>query len=98
MFERDTPQNWDACTCHWLHAWLDFAELMECIPSGDTEIHHLETSKPLEFSNLKVHESGPLRASLVADIAYGQSKIWVEVRRDSAKRTVRFGSNGLSLT
>ncbi|KAG9009030.1 Glycoside hydrolase, 38 vacuolar alpha mannosidase [Tulasnella sp. 427] len=44
----------------------------------DTEIHHLETSKPLEFSNLKVQEVGPLRASLAADIAYGQSKIWVE--------------------
>ncbi|KAG8972660.1 Glycoside hydrolase, 38 vacuolar alpha mannosidase [Tulasnella sp. 425] len=58
----------------------------------DTEIHHLETSKPLEFSNLKVHESGPLRASLVADIAYGQSKIWVEISLDATSATTQANS------
>ncbi|KAG8964143.1 Glycoside hydrolase, 38 vacuolar alpha mannosidase [Tulasnella sp. 408] len=58
----------------------------------DTEIHHLETSKPLEFSNLKVHEAGPLRASITADIAYGQSKVWVEISLDATSATTQANS------
>lgn len=49
--------------------------------TSDVEIHHLETPHPLKFSNLRVAENGPLRASIDADASYGDSKIQVTVRR-----------------
>jgi len=58
----------------------------------DTEIHHLETSRPLEFSNLKVLESGPLRAIVAADVPYGQSKISVEISIDATPATTQGNS------
>lgn len=45
----------------------------------DVEIHHLETVQPLEFSNISVLSQGPLRASVKAEVKYGQSTIAVTV-------------------
>ena len=47
--------------------------------SQDVEIHHLETAKPLEFSNISVVSQGPLRASVKAEVRYGQSTVSVTV-------------------
>ena len=47
--------------------------------SQDVEIHHLETAKPLEFSNITVVSQGPLRASVRAEVRYGQSTVSVTV-------------------
>ncbi|KAI9449033.1 glycosyl hydrolases family 38 N-terminal domain-containing protein [Lactarius psammicola] len=41
----------------------------------DVEIHHLEKAQRLNFTNVKVVASGPLRASVVTDVVYGKSKI-----------------------
>ena len=41
----------------------------------DVEIHHLETPHPLKFTNVKVSENGPVRASVVAEVKYGKSTI-----------------------
>ncbi|KAG8908987.1 Glycoside hydrolase, 38 vacuolar alpha mannosidase [Tulasnella sp. 403] len=58
----------------------------------DAEIHHLETSRPLEFCNLKILESGPLRASLVSEIPYGKSKIKVEISLDATPASTQANS------
>ena len=47
----------------------------------DVEIHHLETPHELEFSSIKIGESGPLRASLLGEIKFGKSKVVVDVGR-----------------
>ncbi len=49
------------------------------IMSTDVEIHHLEMAHPLEFSNVSVVAHGPLRASVRAELKYGQSTISVTV-------------------
>lgn len=46
----------------------------------DVEIHHLETARPLEFSNVSVVTQGPLRASVKAEVKYDKSTISVVVR------------------
>jgi hypothetical protein len=43
------------------------------------EIHHLETATPLQFSDIRVVASGPLRASVQAQVKYGKSTIIVDV-------------------
>ncbi|KAJ7113587.1 galactose mutarotase-like domain-containing protein, partial [Mycena epipterygia] len=43
----------------------------------DAEIHHLEKATQLEFSNVSVGAQGLLRASVRAEVEYGQSKIGV---------------------
>jgi alpha-mannosidase len=46
----------------------------------DVEIHHLEKPTHLEFSKVSVVAQGPLRASVQAEVVYGQSRINVTVR------------------
>ncbi|KAF8878221.1 glycoside hydrolase family 38 protein [Infundibulicybe gibba] len=53
----------------------------------DVEIHHLETGRPLEFSNIAVVAEGPLRAAVKAEVKYGKSKITVTV--SSVKKNSR---------
>jgi hypothetical protein len=47
---------------------------------ADVEIHHLETSTPLSFSQVRVIAEGPLRAAVQTQVKYGQSTIDVTVR------------------
>ena len=46
----------------------------------DVEIHHLETSTPLEFSAVRVVTEGPLRAAVQTQVKFGKSTIDVTVR------------------
>ena len=46
----------------------------------EIDYNHLETPQPLEFSNVSVVSQGPLRASVLAEVKYGQSTISVTVR------------------
>ena len=48
--------------------------------STEIDYNHLETAQPLEFSNVSVVSQGPLRASVRAEVKYGQSTISVTVR------------------
>ncbi|KAJ6509062.1 hypothetical protein C8R45DRAFT_1090173 [Mycena sanguinolenta] len=41
----------------------------------DVEIHHLEKATQLEFTKVSVVAQGPLRASVEAEVVYGQSRI-----------------------
>lgn len=45
----------------------------------DVEVHHLETARPLVFSNVSVVSQGPLRAAVRAEIKYDKSTIVVTV-------------------
>lgn len=45
----------------------------------EVDISHLETRKPLKFSDVRVLESGPVRATLACDVDDGSSKITVQV-------------------
>ncbi|KAF8064431.1 glycoside hydrolase family 38 protein [Lyophyllum atratum] len=45
----------------------------------DVEIHHLETAKQLEFTNVSVVAQGPLRGSVKAEVKYDKSLISVTV-------------------
>jgi len=47
--------------------------------SLDVEIHHLETAKQLEFTNVSVVAQGPLRGSVRAEVKYGKSLVTVTV-------------------
>ena len=46
---------------------------------SDVEISHLETANQLKFSNITIVTSGPLRASVHAEVKYGKSTIGVTV-------------------
>jgi alpha-mannosidase len=61
----------------------------------DVEIHHLETRLPLEFTNVSVVAQGPLRASVRAEVKYGQSMIAVTISLDATTATVRDSSRSL---
>ncbi|KAJ3842876.1 glycosyl hydrolases family 38 N-terminal domain-containing protein [Lentinula raphanica] len=61
----------------------------------DVEIHHLETPTPLEFINVSVVAHGPLRASVQAQVKYGQSTINVLISLDAVGATVKPGSRSL---
>jgi len=54
--------------------------LLTCSGS-DVEIHHLETAQPLKFSKVSVSAPGPLRASVDAEVKYGNSTINLTVSR-----------------
>ncbi|KAI0041688.1 glycoside hydrolase family 38 protein [Auriscalpium vulgare] len=43
----------------------------------DVEIHHLEKAEKLKFEGVKIVASGPLRASIEAQVKYGKSTILV---------------------
>lgn len=46
---------------------------------SDVEIHHLEKAQQLKFENVKIVASGPLRATVEAEVKYGKSTIRVTV-------------------
>jgi alpha-mannosidase len=58
----------------------------------ETDIHHLQTPHPLEFTNIEVHENGPLRASLSSEVKYGQSKIAITISLDAITATLKADS------
>ncbi|KAK0458541.1 glycoside hydrolase family 38 protein [Desarmillaria tabescens] len=61
----------------------------------DVEIHHLEMPHPLEFSNMSVVAHGPLRASVRAEVKYGQSTISVTISLDAVPATTKLNSRSM---
>ncbi|KAI8992732.1 glycosyl hydrolases family 38 N-terminal domain-containing protein [Trametes punicea] len=61
----------------------------------DVEIHHLEKFKKLHFENVSVVDEGPLRASLKAEVRYGQSYIDVLISLDAIPASFKKGSRSL---
>ncbi|KAG8691622.1 Glycoside hydrolase, 38 vacuolar alpha mannosidase [Ceratobasidium sp. 423] len=49
----------------------------------DVEIHHLEKFTELEFADIRILENGPARASLEAQVKYGQTTIWTTISLDA---------------
>ena len=77
MIFDDTPNFWDA----WGRSSPSYRWTFSAYaPWADVEIHHLETRKPLKFDKICVLEEGPLRASVLAELTYGKSVIFVVVR------------------
>ncbi|THH05654.1 hypothetical protein EW145_g4638 [Phellinidium pouzarii] len=54
----------------------------------DVEIHHLEKHTPLTFSDVKVVAKGPLRASVSAEVTFGESKANVTISLDAIPTTL----------
>lgn len=63
--------------CDFLLYSITIASLISC--PADVEVHHLETARPLVFSNVSVVSQGPLRAAVRAEIKYDKSTIAVTV-------------------
>ncbi|KAG6862107.1 hypothetical protein C0995_005917 [Termitomyces sp. Mi166 len=61
----------------------------------DVEIHHLETVKQLEFTNVSVVAQGPLRGSVKAVTKYDKSTIEVTISLDAIAATVKENSRSL---
>ncbi|KAJ7199975.1 glycoside hydrolase family 38 protein [Mycena pura] len=61
----------------------------------DVEIHHLEKPTPLEFTNISVVAHGPLRASVRAEVKYGQSNISVTISLDAVPASTKVGSRSM---
>ncbi|KAG8887766.1 Glycoside hydrolase, 38 vacuolar alpha mannosidase [Tulasnella sp. 332] len=55
----------------------------------DAEIHHLETSRPLEFTNVSIFEAGPARATLAAEISLDAV---TATTADSSRPFIRFAA------
>ncbi|OJA11450.1 hypothetical protein AZE42_08844 [Rhizopogon vesiculosus] len=55
----------------------------------DVEIHHLETSTPLSFSQVRVVAAGPLRAAVQTKVKYGNSTIDITISLDVITATVK---------
>ncbi|QRV99556.1 glycoside hydrolase family 38 protein [Ceratobasidium sp. AG-Ba] len=49
----------------------------------DVEIHHLEKYTQLEFTDVEIIENGPVRASVEANVKYGQSTIKTTISLDA---------------
>ncbi|RXW22273.1 hypothetical protein EST38_g3570 [Candolleomyces aberdarensis] len=58
----------------------------------DVEVHHLEVSEPLKFSNISVIAQGPLYGAVRAEVKYGQSTIVVTISLSATSATVKDGS------
>ncbi|RDB17533.1 Alpha-mannosidase [Hypsizygus marmoreus] len=61
----------------------------------DVEIHHLETAKQLEFSNISVVAQGPLRGSVRAEVKYDKSTIIVDISLDAITASTKENSRSL---
>ncbi|KAG6826715.1 hypothetical protein H0H92_014762 [Tricholoma furcatifolium] len=61
----------------------------------DVEVYHLETAKPLEFTNVSVVAQGPLRASVKATVKYDKSTINVTISLDAITATTKANSRSL---
>ncbi|KAH7908394.1 glycoside hydrolase family 38 protein [Hygrophoropsis aurantiaca] len=55
----------------------------------DVEIHHLETSTALEFSEVRVIAEGPLRAAVQTKVKYGKSTIDITISLDAITATLQ---------
>ncbi|KAK7027819.1 glycoside hydrolase family 38 protein [Favolaschia claudopus] len=61
----------------------------------DVEIHHLEKATQLEFAKVSVVAHGPLRASVKAEVVYGQSKINVTISLDAVPASTKLDSRSM---
>ncbi|KAJ7846613.1 glycoside hydrolase family 38 protein [Mycena olivaceomarginata] len=61
----------------------------------DVEIHHLEKPTHLEFSKVSVVAQGPLRASVQAEVVYGQSRINVTISLDAVPASTKLDSRSM---
>ncbi|KAJ7203479.1 glycoside hydrolase family 38 protein [Mycena haematopus] len=61
----------------------------------DVEIHHLEKPTRLEFSKVSVVAQGPLRASVEAEVVYGQSRINVTISLDAVPASTKLDSRSM---
>ncbi|KAG6847892.1 hypothetical protein H0H93_005147, partial [Arthromyces matolae] len=61
----------------------------------DVEIHHLESAKQLEFTNVSVVTQGPLRGSVKATTKFDKSTIDVTISLDAIPSTVKNNSRSL---
>ncbi|KAF7980211.1 hypothetical protein HWV62_39313 [Athelia sp. TMB] len=61
----------------------------------DVEIHHLETAKELKFSDVSITAQGPLRASVTAQVKYGNSTIKVTISLDAITASLKANSRSL---
>ncbi|KAG5643659.1 hypothetical protein DXG03_000539 [Asterophora parasitica] len=92
IFE-DQPNYWDA----W--GMLFFA--VQHVPDSfmpwiiDVEIHHLETYKSLEFTNISLVAQGPLRGAVKAEAKYGKSTITVTISLDAITASTKENSRSL---
>jgi alpha-mannosidase len=85
IFE-DHPNYWDAWgALHGTFIFVRYAYSWTAFHGSDVEIHHLEKAQQLKFENVKIVASGPLRATVEAEVKYGKSTIRVTVSapRDS---------------
>ncbi|KAG6918486.1 hypothetical protein DXG01_014113 [Tephrocybe rancida] len=88
----DQPNYWDA----W--GGLPFStELFSFLIGVDTdvEVHHLETAKQLEFTNVSVVAQGPLRGSVQAVVKYDKSTINLTISLDAITASVKKNSRSL---
>ncbi|KAJ6546194.1 glycoside hydrolase family 38 protein [Mycena vulgaris] len=61
----------------------------------DVEIHHLEKATQLAFESVKVVAQGPLRATVCAEVKYGQSTIRVKISLDAVSASTKADSRSL---
>ncbi|KAJ7639802.1 glycoside hydrolase family 38 protein [Mycena polygramma] len=61
----------------------------------DVEIHHLEKATELEFASVSVVAQGPLRASVRAEVKYGESLISVTISLDAVPASTKLDSRGM---
>ncbi|KAF8155248.1 glycoside hydrolase family 38 protein [Mycena galopus ATCC 62051] len=61
----------------------------------DVEIHHLEKATQLGFGKVSVVAQGPLRASVEAEVVYGQSRIRVTISLDAVPSTTKLDSRAM---
>ncbi|KAH9988748.1 glycosyl hydrolases family 38 N-terminal domain-containing protein [Russula vinacea] len=59
----------------------------------DVEIHHLEKAQHLKFANVKVVESGPLRAAVETEVKYGKSTIKITISLDGVEAPAPYPFN-----
>jgi len=58
----------------------------------DVEIHHLETARQLKFKDITVVSHGPLRAAILAEVKYNNSRISILISLDAIGATTKENS------
>ncbi|CEL56677.1 hypothetical protein RSOLAG1IB_08003 [Rhizoctonia solani AG-1 IB] len=61
----------------------------------DVEIHHLEKFTQLEFTDVRILENGPVRASIEATVKYGQTTITTTISLDAVASSLSPQSRSL---
>lgn len=77
MIFDDRPNYWDA----WGKFELVYFRRLLTLVNIDVEIHHLETARPLAFTDISIVADGPFRAAVRSVVKYGKSTITVTVSR-----------------